>query len=119
MGAPGVTVVVGLTPAGPTLVAFLSAYLQLRWGFRRLDLGDEEDASAIVLAAGIGGILGAKLYYAALYGDWRLLLGRFGLVWYGGFILGVIAVVWVESSIFKFETTSISISNSCPEASRF
>ena len=25
VGAPGVTVVVGLTPAGPTLVAFLSA----------------------------------------------------------------------------------------------
>ena len=85
-----------ISPFGVLMVvAFLSAYLQLRWGFRRLDLGDEEDASAVVLAAGIGGILGAKLYYAALYGDWRLLLGRFGLVWYGGFLLGAAAVIWV------------------------
>lgn len=84
-----------ISPFGVMMVvAFLSAYLQLRWGFRRLKIGDEEDASAVVLAAGIGGILGAKLYYAALYGDWRLLLGRFGLVWYGGFLLGAAAVIW-------------------------
>lgn len=85
-----------ISPFGVMMVvAFLAAYFQLRWGFRRLAIGDEEDASAIVLAAGIGGILGAKLYYAALYGDWRLLLGRFGLVWYGGFLLGAVAVIWV------------------------
>ena len=77
------------------VVAFLAAWAQLRWGFRRLGGGDEEDASALLLAAGIGGIVGAKIYYAALYGDWRLLMDRSGLVWYGGFLLGAVAVVWV------------------------
>lgn len=85
-----------ISPFGVMLVmAFLAAYWQLRWGLRTLGAGDEEDASALVLAAGIGGILGAKIYYAALYRDWRLLFDRSGLVWYGGLILGAVAVVWV------------------------
>lgn len=84
-----------ISPFGVLLVcAFLASYLQLRWGMKRLDLGDEEDASAIVFAAGVGGILGAKIYYAILKMDWRSLYDRAGLVWYGGFILGAIAVLW-------------------------
>ena len=47
------------------------------------------------MAAGIGGVLGAKIYYALLYRDWSLLFERFGLVWYGGLILGTLAVIWV------------------------
>src|SRR5512145_2376925 len=59
--------------------------------FRRVGLSDD-DASNFVLAGAIGGILGAKIYYAILYGDWGLLFTRAGLVWYGGFIGGTIAV---------------------------
>ncbi len=85
-----------ISPFGVMMVlAFVAAYLQLRWGLRRLRAGDDEDASAILLAAGIGGIVGAKIYYAILYRDWTLLFERFGLVWYGGFVVGLLAVVWV------------------------
>lgn len=59
--------------------------------FRRSGLTDD-DASNVVLAAAIGGIVGAKVYYAILYGDWGLLFSRAGLVWYGGFIGGTLAV---------------------------
>ncbi|MFL6193561.1 MAG: prolipoprotein diacylglyceryl transferase [Thermoanaerobaculia bacterium] len=84
-----------VSPFGVMLVlAFLSSYLQLRWGMKRFGVGDEEDASALVFAAGVGGIIGAKVYYAILNGDWHLLLDRSGLVWYGGFILGMISVLW-------------------------
>ncbi|MCB1036666.1 MAG: prolipoprotein diacylglyceryl transferase, partial [Acidobacteria bacterium] len=85
-----------VSPFGLMLVlAFMAAYWQLRRGMGRLKVGTEDDASAIVLAGGIGGILGAKAYYALLYQDWRLLLSRSGLVWYGGFLLATAAVVWV------------------------
>ncbi|MBP7586583.1 MAG: prolipoprotein diacylglyceryl transferase [Thermoanaerobaculia bacterium] len=85
-----------ISPFGVMLVlAFFSGYLQLKRGMKRLGVGDEEDASSILFAAGVGGILGAKIYYAILYGDWHLLLDRSGLVWYGGFLLATAAVLWV------------------------
>lgn len=85
-----------VSPFGVLMVfAFLSAWAVLRWSFRRLEVGDEEDASALLLAAGIGGIAGAKIYYAILYGDWRLLFDRSGLVWYGAFIGGLLAALWI------------------------
>jgi phosphatidylglycerol:prolipoprotein diacylglycerol transferase len=85
-----------ISPFGVMLVlAFFSGYLQLKRGMKRLGVGDEEDASSILFAAGVGGIVGAKVYYAILYGDWRLLLDRSGLVWYGGFLLATAAVIWV------------------------
>ncbi len=77
------------------VVAFVAAYFQLGWGLRRLRVGDAEDASALILAAGVGGLLGAKLYYVALYRDWRLLFDRSGLVWYGGLLVGAAAVLWM------------------------
>ena len=68
-----------ISPFGVMLVlAFFSGYLQLRRGMKRLGVGDEEDASSILFAAGVGGVLGAKIYYAILYGDWHLLFDRFG-----------------------------------------
>ena len=86
---------VSISPFGVLMaVAFLAAWFQLKWGLRRLGAGDEEDAGALLLAAGIGGILGGKIYYATLYGDWRLLFDRSGLVWYGGLMLGTIFVLW-------------------------
>lgn len=84
-----------VSPFGLMLVfAFLVSYLQLRWGMKRLGVGDEEDASALVFAAGVGGIVGAKVYYAILFHDWHLLFDRSGLVWYGGFVLGAAGVLW-------------------------
>ena len=85
-----------VSPFGVMMVlSFVAAWAALRWGFRRLGVGDEEDASALLLAAGVGGIVGAKIYYAILYGDWRLLFDRSGLVWYGAFVAGLLAAVWV------------------------
>lgn len=85
-----------ISPFGVTMaLAFIAAYVELRRGLESTGAGDEEDAGALTLTAGIAGIAGAKAYYAALYGDWRLLFDRSGLVWYGGFVLAAIAVIWV------------------------
>lgn len=46
----------------------------------------------VVLAAMVGGIVGAKLWYAGLHGIGTL-TSRSGMVWYGGFLGGVLAVV--------------------------
>src|SRR5688500_780446 len=62
--------------------------------FRRYGL-QEELASSIVVAGAIGGIVGAKVYYAILFRDWRLLFDRAGLVWYGGLIGGFLAASFV------------------------
>ncbi|MGQ0704033.1 MAG: prolipoprotein diacylglyceryl transferase [Gemmatimonadales bacterium] len=52
-----------------------------------------EYAADITVAAVIGGIVGAKLWYVVEVGDWNSLFSRGGLVWYGGFIGGTIAVL--------------------------
>jgi phosphatidylglycerol:prolipoprotein diacylglycerol transferase len=75
-------------------LAFLAAYYQLRWGLQYLDIGDDEDASTLVFAGAIGGLLGAKIYYAILYGDLGLILDRSGFVWYGGFLLATVLLLW-------------------------
>ena len=63
-----------ISPFGVLLAAaFFAAMLQLRWGLKFLEAGDADDAGAILMAAVLGGILGAKLYYAALYRDWERL----------------------------------------------
>ena len=50
-------------------------------------------AADMTVAAVIGGILGAKLWYVVEVGDPGALFSRGGLVWYGGFIGGVVAVL--------------------------
>ena len=83
-----------ISPFGAMLVcAFLASYAQLRRGMAHLEIGSEEDASSLIFAAGVGGILGAKVYYACLVRDWHVLFDRSGLVWYGGFVLGTVAVL--------------------------
>jgi len=64
----------------------------------------EEYASDITLAAVIGGIVGAKLWYVVLTGDPNALLSRGGLVWYGGFVGGSLAV-WLNGLRLKVPTT--------------
>jgi len=68
-------------------LAFIAAGWVLTRQFRRYGLSDDL-ASSMVMAAAIGGIVGAKVYYAILFRDWHLLFDRAGLVWYGGLIGG-------------------------------
>jgi phosphatidylglycerol:prolipoprotein diacylglycerol transferase len=53
-----------------------------------------ELASTMVMVGAVGGVVGAKIYYAILFRDWHLLFDRAGLVWYGGLIGGVITASW-------------------------
>ncbi len=54
---------------------------------------NEEYAADIVVAAVIGGIVGAKLWYVALHQG--PLFSRGGLVWYGGLIGGFLGVMFM------------------------
>jgi len=74
------------------MVAFLMGGWLIARQLRESQLR-EEYAADMVAAAVIGGIIGAKLWYVALTGDPGALLSRGGLVWYGGFIGGALAVM--------------------------
>jgi phosphatidylglycerol:prolipoprotein diacylglycerol transferase len=56
---------------------------------------DPEPFADLVFAAVIGGLLGAKIYYAILTGDVSTLWSRAGFVFWGGLIGGIIAVSFV------------------------
>src|SRR5438132_11468525 len=75
-------------------LAFVVAGWVLSRQFRHYGLSDDA-ASSMVMAAAIGGIVGAKIYYAILFRDWHLLFDRAGLVWYGGLMGGAIACSWL------------------------
>src|SRR5712691_12655022 len=68
-------------------IAFIIGGWVLTRQYRRYGLS-EDLASSMIMAAAIGGIAGAKIYYAILFHDWHLLFDRAGLVWYGGLIGG-------------------------------
>jgi phosphatidylglycerol:prolipoprotein diacylglycerol transferase len=80
-------------------LAFLTAGLILRSEMGRKGF-DQEASWDLVLAAALGGILGAKLYYVLLNFPHLLqdplaaVFSRGGLVWYGGFLGGSAAVAW-------------------------
>ena len=79
-------------------LAFLAAGYLLR--ARMSETGIHPDrAWDLVFAAVIGGIIGAKLYYVflnfpRLIENPRFLFARGGLVWYGGFLGGTVAVLY-------------------------
>ena len=73
------------------MVAFLVAGWVYATEVRRIGL-DAGVAWDSVVAAVVGGLVGAKIYYAILFHDPRALFSRGGLVWYGGFTGGLIAV---------------------------
>ncbi|HET7038439.1 MAG TPA: prolipoprotein diacylglyceryl transferase [Gemmatimonadales bacterium] len=84
------------------MVGFLAAGWVMGLELERRGLNREYSAD-IVVAGVIGGIIGAKLWYVALNGG--PLLDRGGLVWYGGFIGGFIAVSgmgWWKKIPFRF-----------------
>ena len=74
------------------MVAFLMGGWAIQLELRRRGL-DEEYSADIVMAGVIGGLIGGRLWYVALTGNWDALLGRGGLVWYGGFFGGALAVL--------------------------
>jgi phosphatidylglycerol:prolipoprotein diacylglycerol transferase len=74
------------------MVAFLVGGWLVALELRRRKMS-EDYAADMVAAAVIGGIIGAKLWYVALTRDPGALLSRGGLVWYGGFIGGTVAVI--------------------------
>jgi phosphatidylglycerol:prolipoprotein diacylglycerol transferase len=75
-------------------VAFVVGGWILTRQYRRYGLS-EDLASSFVMVGAIGGIVGAKIYYAILFRDWHLLFDRAGLVWYGGMIGGTLATSWL------------------------
>ena len=74
------------------LVAFLAGGWLVGLELRRRALS-EDYAADVIAAAVVGGIIGAKLWYVALTRDPGAILSRGGLVWYGGFIGGALAVI--------------------------
>jgi phosphatidylglycerol:prolipoprotein diacylglycerol transferase len=78
----GIMMMVGFLVGG-----WLTALELQRRGLNR------EYASDMVIAALIGGVLGAKIWYVVLKGDPGALFSRGGLVWYGGFLGGSAAVL--------------------------
>jgi phosphatidylglycerol:prolipoprotein diacylglycerol transferase len=74
------------------MAAFLMAGWAIQLDLRQRGL-DEEYAADVVLAAVVGGLVGAKLWYVLQTGEWDALLRRGGFVWYGGFLGGVAAVL--------------------------
>jgi len=81
-------------------LSFLSAGWLASFEFKRMGHG-KDVAWSLLMGALIGGIVGAKLYYAFL--NWPLLVSapfqtifsRAGLVWYGGLLGGSIGVTYV------------------------
>ncbi|HEX6966360.1 MAG TPA: prolipoprotein diacylglyceryl transferase [Gemmatimonadaceae bacterium] len=56
---------------------------------------DPEPVYDLIFAAVIGGLLGAKIYYAILFHSWSALFSRGGFVFWGGLIGGALAVTFV------------------------
>lgn len=74
------------------LVGFLAGTWTYRLELRRRGLPTSY-AWDIFIAAGIGGLLGAKLWHVAVAGDLHALLDRGGMVWWGGLLGGFLAVI--------------------------
>ncbi len=73
------------------MLAFIMAGWAIQLELRRRGL-DEEYAADIVIAAVLGGLVGAKVWYWILTGG--SLFSRGGFVWYGGFLGGVAGVIF-------------------------
>jgi phosphatidylglycerol:prolipoprotein diacylglycerol transferase len=56
---------------------------------------DAEPVNDMVFAGVVAGLLGAKAYYGLVLGNWNAIFDRGGFVFWGGYILGSIAVLTV------------------------
>ncbi len=74
------------------MVAFLMAAWAIQVDLARRGM-NQDYAADIVFAAVVGGIVGAKIWYVLLTGEWDALFRRGGFVWYGGFLGGVAGVL--------------------------
>ncbi len=77
-------------------IMMMLGFLAAGWVIQKalVDKGlTEAYAEYIIVAGVVGGILGAKLWYVALHPNTGALLSRGGLVWYGGFVGGMAAVL--------------------------
>jgi phosphatidylglycerol---prolipoprotein diacylglyceryl transferase len=86
------------------MIAFLMAGWVMDRELRRRAM-NRDFASDVVVAALIGGIVGAKLWYVLLTGDPATILSRGGFVWYGGLAggaAGVILVGWLKRVPIRF-----------------
>lgn len=91
LGIPGWFCIREITGYGlMMMVGFVMAGWTIQLDLRRRGM-NEDYAADIVLAAVIGGIVGAKLWYVVLTGDTPFQRG--GFVWYGGFLGGVVGVL--------------------------
>jgi phosphatidylglycerol:prolipoprotein diacylglycerol transferase len=79
------------------MVAFLMGGWVVGQQLRERGLNDQY-AWDVVVAAVIGGILGAKVWYWALDPTWERFFSRAGLVWYGGLFGGILAV-WINGRL--------------------
>jgi phosphatidylglycerol---prolipoprotein diacylglyceryl transferase len=93
-------------------LAFIGAGWILSREFRRRGISDDL-ASSMTVAAALGGIIGAKIYYAILFKDWRLLFERAGLVWYGGLIGGFLACSWL---VWRHKADYLSVADAAAPA---
>jgi phosphatidylglycerol:prolipoprotein diacylglycerol transferase len=76
-------------------IMVMSGFFMAGWSMQqrlREQALNDQYAWDIVVAAVIGGLVGAKLWYVGLYGVDRL-FERAGLVWYGGLAGGALAVI--------------------------
>ncbi|HEY6852917.1 MAG TPA: prolipoprotein diacylglyceryl transferase [Gemmatimonadales bacterium] len=84
------------------MVAFLMAGWAIQLQLQRRNL-NADFAADIVMAAVIGGLLGAKLWYVALTGESPFHRG--GFVWYGGFLggsAGILLLGWLKRVPTRF-----------------
>src|SRR5689334_5616992 len=84
------------------MVAFLMAGWAIQLQLQRRNL-NADYAADIVMAAVIGGLLGAKLWYVALTGESPFHRG--GFVWYGGFLggsAGILLLGWLKRVPTRF-----------------
>ncbi len=76
-------------------LGFIAAGITAHCGFRRKGL-KTDDVYWLVIAAAAGGLVGSRVHYLLLHldevrGDFGSAFGGAGLVWYGGFIGGLVA----------------------------
>ncbi|MBB16945.1 hypothetical protein CMK22_16895 [Candidatus Poribacteria bacterium] len=74
-------------------LAFLSVLFGLQRELPRKNI-NVQLAHSIIVHAVLGGIIGAKIYYAIEFRDLSALFSPSGLVWYGGLIAGSVAVLY-------------------------